>query len=158
MESGHQALRKGRSSEAGRIYLLTFATASRQPHFRDWHIASDAARLLTGSSAWRESRLLAWTLMPDHWHGLIELGDGMTLADCVQRLKGASARALRRNHPKLGHVWAAGYHDHAIRKQEDLLDAARYLVMNPLRAGLVTRVGDYPFWDAIWLEQPYRLE
>ncbi|MBB5859537.1 hypothetical protein GGR69_001194 [Xanthomonas arboricola] len=28
---------------------------------------------------------------------------------------------------------------------------ARYLIANPLRAGLVARVGDYPFWDAIWL-------
>jgi hypothetical protein len=28
---------------------------------------------------------------------------------------------------------------------------ARYVVMNPVRAGLVSRVGDYPFWDAAWI-------
>jgi hypothetical protein len=28
---------------------------------------------------------------------------------------------------------------------------ARYVVANPLRAGLVKRLGDYPLWDAIWL-------
>ncbi|MEQ7866160.1 transposase, partial [Xanthomonas sp. WHRI 8393] len=35
--------------------------------------------------------------------------------------------------------------------KDDLRLAARYLIANPLRAGLVERVGDYPFWDAIWL-------
>jgi len=28
---------------------------------------------------------------------------------------------------------------------------ARYIVANPLRAGLVERIGDYPLWDATWL-------
>ena len=152
MGPGYQALRKGRSSLAGQAYLLTFTTAGRAPHFRDWTVACDAARLLAGSLAWRESQLLAWTLMPDHWHGLVELGDGMALAACVRQLKGASARALRQHHPALDMVWAPGYHDHALREEEGLLAAARYVIMNPVRAGLVARVGDYPFWDAIWLK------
>jgi len=151
MGTGHQALRRGRWSEAGRIYLLTFTTAGRRPHFLEWRAACDASRLMAGSQAWSSGTLLAWVLMPDHWHGLAELGDGATLADCVRRLKGGSARALRQRHPALGRIWASGYHDHAIRREEDLLPAARHLVMNPVRAGLVSRVGDYPFWDAIWL-------
>jgi hypothetical protein len=32
-----------------------------------------------------------------------------------------------------------------------VLNAARYIVANPLRAGLTRRLGDYPLWDAIWL-------
>ena len=44
-----------------------------------------------------------------------------------------------------------GYHEHALRDEQQLLVTARYLVANPLRAGLVTRLGDYPFWNAIWL-------
>jgi len=38
-----------------------------------------------------------------------------------------------------------------LRNDEDLLDVARYVVANPVRAGLVPRVGDYPFWNAVWL-------
>jgi len=152
MGSGYQALRKGRSSLAGQAYLLTFTTADRMPHFHDWSIAGEASRLLAGSTAWRGSRLLAWVLMPDHWHGLVELGDNVALAACVRQLKGASARVLRQQHQALGRVWAPGYHDHAIRKEEDMLAAARYVVMNPVRAGLVARAGNYPFWDAIWLK------
>ena len=33
-----------------------------------------------------------------------------------------------------------------------LIDVARYVIANPKRAGLVERVGDYPYWDAIWLD------
>ena len=50
-----------------------------------------------------------------------------------------------------GGLWQRGYHDRALRRDEDLKAAARYIVMNPLRAGLVKRPGDYPLWDAVWL-------
>ena len=50
-----------------------------------------------------------------------------------------------------GRVWAAGYHDRALRAEVDIPHVARYLVLNPVRAGLVARVGDYPFWDAVWI-------
>ncbi|MFD0740071.1 transposase [Lysobacter koreensis] len=151
MTSGHIALRKGRHSSAGQIYLVTFTTADRQPHFAPWEVGADAAYWMTEPAQWGTSRLLAWVLMPDHWHGLIELGPGALLPALVQRLKGRTARLLGLAHPALGGIWAAGYHDHALRKEEDLLAAARYLVMNSVRAGLVRSAGRYPFWDAVRL-------
>lgn len=151
MGNGYRALRKGRVSNAGQVYFLTFTTAGRRPLFVSWSLAADAARAMTQSSAWRDSTLLAWVLMPDHWHGLVRLGDGARLKDCMQRLKGASARYLRARHARLGKVWARGFHDHALRREEDMLAVARYLVLNPVRAGLVRSVGSYPFWDAAWL-------
>lgn len=48
-------------------------------------------------------------------------------------------------------IWQAGFHDHAVRREEDLAGIARYIVANPLRAGLVDAIGDYPLWDALWL-------
>ena|SRR5690242_2443060 len=45
----------------------------------------------------------------------------------------------------------AGYHDRALRREEDVVATARYVVMNPVRAGLVSRIGDYPHWNAIWV-------
>jgi len=144
-------LRKGRSSTAGQIYLVTFTTPGSIPHFGRWDTASLAAGSITDSYAWKRSQLLAWVLMPDHWHGLIRLGDADTLSGCVGRLKGSTARQLKLAHPQLGRIWAPGFHDRALRKEDDLRAAARYLAMNPVRAGLVERVGDYPYWDAIWV-------
>jgi putative transposase len=43
------------------------------------------------------------------------------------------------------------FYDHAVRKDEDVQGIARYIVANPLRAGLVKHIGYYPLWDAIWL-------
>ncbi|GGY09626.1 hypothetical protein GCM10007160_41190 [Litchfieldella qijiaojingensis] len=48
-------------------------------------------------------------------------------------------------------IWQRGYHDRAIRDEEDIRAVARYIVANPLRAGLVNDIGQYPLWDAKWL-------
>jgi len=54
---------------------------------------------------------------------------------------------IEQSHP----IWQDGYHDHALRAEESLEDVARYIVMNPVRAGLVKSVREYPLWDAKWL-------
>ncbi|HET6604865.1 MAG TPA: transposase [Xanthomonadaceae bacterium] len=148
---GHRALRIGRCSIQGQVYLVTTTTAGRQPIFRDFERACRAARALSEPLLWRASRPLCWVLMPDHWHALIELGAGDSLAGLLRRLKSGSALRLRRQIPPPGKVWAKTFHDHALRSDEDLVAVARYIVANPLRAGLAARVGDYPFWDAVWI-------
>ena len=41
--------------------------------------------------------------------------------------------------------------DHCLRAEDDLVSQARYIVANPLRAKLVNSIGDYPFWNCIYL-------
>ncbi|MNC83563.1 hypothetical protein D3C75_1375940 [compost metagenome] len=69
----------------------------------------------------------------------------------MRRTKSRSTRAVNRASSREGRLWQAGYHDRAIRREDDVKTAARYIIANPLRAGLVKRIGDYPLWDAIWL-------
>ena len=66
-------------------------------------------------------------------------------------VKSSSSRTLNRAMGRSGRIWTAGFHDHALRKEEDVKRVARYVIANPLRAGLVEQIGDYPLWDAIWL-------
>nr|WP_305800402.1 hypothetical protein [Thiolapillus sp.] len=54
--------------------------------------------------------------------------------------------------PKKGTLWQPAYYDHALRKEDNHKEIARYIVANPLRGGLVKSLGDYPHWDSIWLE------
>jgi putative transposase len=89
--------------------------------------------------------------MPDHLHWLLQLHAGHSLSAVVRSVKGSSASEINRTRAVRGPVWEVGFHDHAVRREEDLQNLARYVVCNPLRAGLVRRVNDYPFWDAIWL-------
>jgi REP element-mobilizing transposase RayT len=48
-------------------------------------------------------------------------------------------------------IWQPGFHDHALRHDDDVAEIARYIVANPLRAGLVARLGDDSHWDAVWV-------
>ncbi|MEO8010287.1 MAG: transposase [Dokdonella sp.] len=153
---GSAKLRVGRFSEPGRAYLVTFATAMRKPVFADWEAASAAAIAFQSRTMLRSSRLLCWVLMPDHWHGLIELGDMDTLSSLVGRLKGAITRALESRRDPTQKLWAEGFHDHGIRNDEDILEIARYIIRNPVRAKLVDRVGCYSFWDAVWIGEQHR--
>jgi REP element-mobilizing transposase RayT len=143
-------LRSGLYSESGQIYLLTAVVLNREPLFRNFkngRLVVDALR-----TAEREefATTLAWVVMPDHFHWLIELKNTQ-LPTLMARTKSRIAVTVNRSIRRQGPVWQHGYHDRAIRKEEDLQAVARYIVANPLRAGLVEKIGDYPLWDAIWL-------
>jgi putative transposase len=148
---GYAALRRGRRSLETQTYLVTTTTSARTPLFADFDRASLAAAVLSERHLWRDSTLLCWVLMPDHWHGIVELGHAESLADVMRRVKAVTSAAINRYERRVGSIWASGYHDHALRYEEDLVGIARYVVANPIRAGICARVGEYPFWDAAWL-------
>ena len=143
-------LRKGRFSQTGLFYLITTVTEQRQPVFRDLWNARLLIRELREADALGWSTTWAFVVMPDHLHWLAELGDS-ELSRLVLRVKSCSAIAVNRALGRSGRLWQKGFHDHALRREEDLQAIARYIVANPLRAGLVTSVRDYPHWDARWL-------
>ena len=87
--------------------------------------------------------------MPDHLHWLFSLRNG-SLAGCLQLLKGRSAHAINRLRDRSGAVWQPGYYDHALRDHDAVRKLAEYIVLNPVRAGLVTTVGDYAHWWCAW--------
>lgn len=145
------ALRKGRYSGRDGIYLLTSVTHNRQPIFADWRLGRCVAAAFRRAEEAGHARSLAWVVMPDHFHWLMVLGD-LQLAKLMHDVKGSSSSAINRVTGQRGRVWQAGYHDHAVRSEEDIKSLARYVVANPLRAGLVENIGDYCLWDAVWLE------
>ena len=149
--SGHAALRRARVSNAHQIYHLTMTTFRRRRIFENCEAACAAARCFDDTRYLLQSQMLAWVLMPDHAHCLLSLGDGDSLAAVVTRLKGATARAANAALGRRGQLWSRAFHDHGMRTDEGVIATARYLVANPIRAGMVKRIGDYPFWNAIWL-------
>ena len=148
---GHRSLRKGRVSIANGVYLVTTTTLDCQQLFADFGAGCAAAQCFENTRLLGDAKMLAWVLMPDHVHWLLQLGERDKLSVVASRLKSASARHANRALGRAGTVWASAFHDHALRSEDDLQDVARYVVANPLRAGLVKRIGDYPFWNAVWL-------
>ncbi|SFN06763.1 REP element-mobilizing transposase RayT [Formivibrio citricus] len=143
-------LRKGRVSLCGQTYLLTTATWQRQAFFRDTLLGRSVVHELRQAQRDGLVETLAFVVMPDHFHWLLTLRQG-SLSALMMRVKRRSALAINSALKRQGPVWQNGFHDHALRKEEDLAAIARYIVANPLRAGLVAGVGEYPLWDAVWL-------
>ena len=146
---GHR-LRTGRQSESGRIYLLTAVTHGRQQFFKDWRMGRLVVHEFRRAQESGNATSIAWVVMPDHFHWLVELHNG-DLPKLMQTTKSRSARAINKERGCHETLWQKGYFDRVLRREEDLKAAARYIIANPLRAGLVTSVRDYSLWDAIWL-------
>jgi len=140
-----KSLRKGRFSESGLVYVITTVTRDRQPVFADYFAARALIQVLIGHERLGFARTLCFVVMPDHLHWMMQLGGSKTLAEAVHALKSMTTRRIGRS------IFQKGYYDHAVRKEEDLRELARYIVANPLRAGLVNKINDYPHWDAIWM-------
>lgn len=143
-------LRTGRRSETGRIYLLTAVTLQRQPVFKDSRIGRLVVNEFRKAYEDGQASSIAWVVMPDHFHWLVELHSG-DLPKLMQATKSRSARAINKARGCHETLWQKGYFDRALRREDDVKAMARYIVANPLRAGLVDHIGEYPLWDAIWL-------
>ena len=143
-------LRIGRYAQPNGIYLLTTNTLGREPVLKDFYVGRlIVAQFRTAQDqGWANS--LAGVVMPDHFHWLVELQQN-SLGELMQKTKSLSTRAINASTGRKGSLWQQGYHDRALRREEDLVKLARYVVANPLRAGLVEKLGDYPLWDAVWV-------
>ena len=95
-------------------------------------------------SATERFAIVAYCFMPDHVHLLVEArADDSDLRRFVARAKQLSgfhyAKAYGRR------LWQRYAYERVLRNDEATLDVIRYIVENPVRAGLVRDVGDYPF-------------
>ncbi len=138
-------LRKGRVSLPHQIYLVTAVTAAREPVFSSFSAARLAVRCFHDKDVARQAQTWAFVVMPDHIHWLLQIEEAGDLSVAARLYKTKVSMHLGQS------VWQRGFHDHALRDDEDIRSIARYIVANPLRAGLVKSVGDYPHWDALWL-------
>ncbi len=145
-------LRKGRFTESWRAYFVTTVLAEREKrYFADFLCARLVVAEMRAMHECGAVHSLAWVIMPDHVHWLFQLGETMSLSNVMKAFKARSAHAVNEYLCRKGALWQKAFYDHAVRDEEDLRQIARYIVANPLRAGLVENIGDYPLWDTTWL-------
>ena len=146
--SGTHSLRLGRVSLSSQIYHVTSVTKHRTPHFVSFSLCRFLVKALNGCP---HTHTLAYVVMPDHIHWLLQLqGAEASLSKSVAHIKNVSA-GFAYTQCGIKGLWQKGFYDHAVRRDEDLIQIARYIVANPIRAGLVRSVRDYSHWDAMWL-------
>ncbi len=84
----------------------------------------------------------SYCLMSNHYHLLIETPEG-NLGQGMRQLNGVYTQRFNRNHSRAGHVYQGRYKAIIVQKEAYLLELARYIVLNPVRAGMVRSAKDW---------------
>ena len=129
-------------------YFLTICTLNRHLAFVEPAAVTDVASQLSHTSEAECFSVPAYCFMPDHFHALIEGGRAdANLPRFVRLFKQCSS--FHWKHRTGTTLWQRGYFEHVLRAEEDSFDVARYVLHNPVRAGLVSRPEDYPFLGSL---------
>src|SRR6056297_3830683 len=84
----------------------------------------------------------SWCLMDNHYHLLIETRQP-TLSKGIREVNGVYTQGFNRRHRRVGHVLQGRYKAVLVQKETYLLELSRYVVLNPVRAGMVETAGDW---------------
>ena len=142
---------KGRCPTINAFYSITLCCDFRKPLFANYLNARLIARELVLFSKSNSLNTICFVIMPDHIHWLLQLNSSPELSNLVRKFKNITTYRFNKYNGTDGKIWQSNYYDHKIRDDEDLIAQARYIVANPLRAGLVNNISKYPYWDCVYL-------
>ena len=114
---------------------------------RVFHDATDYRAFLdalTAACVQRSMRILAYCLMPNHFHLVLWPLENGDLGRWMQWLLTTQVRRHHRRHGSSGHLWQGRFKSFPVQEDKHLLTVLRYVERNPLRAGLVEAAED---WD-----------
>jgi putative transposase len=129
---------------AGGIHHVWSRGAVKQTIFIDDEDRERYLRRLSKIAVWMSWRCLAYCLMGNHMHLLIETPDP-NLGRGMQRLHGPYAQAFNRRHEKAGHVFGARFDSKLMKNDVQLWVATRYILQNPVKAGLCRTPEAWPW-------------
>jgi putative transposase len=95
-------------------------------------------------------RLIAFCVMPNHWHLILWPSEDVSLSAFMQWLTSTHVRRYHAHYELVGtgHLYQARYRNHICRDERRLLATIRYVEANPLKAGLVRRARDWK-WSSL---------
>ena len=107
-------------------------------------------KVLREACAKFEMRLIAFCVMPNHWHLLLWPDEGVSLSAFMQWLTSTHVRRYHVHYELVGsgHLYQARYRNHVCRNERRLLAAIRYVEANPLKAKLVDRACEWR-WSSL---------
>ncbi len=120
----------------------------RQSIFRDPSDRQSFLSILAKVAHQERLRCHAYCLMGNHYHLILETERG-SLSDAMRDLNGLYAQRFNRRHERTGHVFEGRFQSRLVDSEAYLLEAVRYVLLNPVRSGEVARAED-------WLWSSYR--
>src|SRR5262249_13245786 len=108
-------------------YFLTICTFKRIRHFDDSVCASETVATLLRTSAACGFGVIAYCLMPDHLHALVDgTRPDSNFLKCVAMFKQRAAFEYARSRREV--LWQEGFFDHVLRNEDDVQNIAAYIV------------------------------
>jgi putative transposase len=134
--------RMPRVQYSGAIHHVTARGTSRATIFRtdrdySFFLATLAGAI--GSTGWE---CLAYCLMPNHYHLLLETPE-TNLSEGMYQLNSTYARRFNWEHDHTGHVFQSRFHTTLVTGEAHLFEALRYVVLNPVRGAIAERPDDW---------------
>ncbi len=132
----------------GALYHVTSRGNARQPIFlsdRDWNNFLDTLADVVERFRWV---CHAYCLMDNHYHLIVETPEA-NLSRGMRQLNGVYTQIFNRRHGRVGHLFQGRYKAILVEKESYLLELVRYVVLNPVRSGLVSHPG-------VWKWSSYR--
>ena len=140
----HPRLRnKSIYSIPGTVVHVIIGTHRKQAHFSDPLYAMGLCKIILSVAKEFENRVHAYCVMPDHLHILVEASQKMGVIEFVKTVKGRFYSWCKRRGIELR--LQKSFYDHVLRRDEDVRTVARYILGNPVRAGISIKIGEYPF-------------
>jgi REP-associated tyrosine transposase len=141
-------LRSGRASEPLATYAVTKCVEHRQPVLATDATAEIIIHCFDHLRIQQQIKLLAFCVMPDHYHSLFLLLCGKTLSQIMSSIGKFTASGINKLATTRGQFWQEGFFEHRCRDTDDALDRLAYIEQNPVRAGLVANAVDWPYSSA----------
>lgn len=120
----------------GGLYHITSRGNARQHIYFDNRDRTTFLELIDKTRTRFNWYIHAYCLMSNHYHLLIETGTP-TLAKGMKLLNGSYTQYFNRKHRRVGHLFQGRYKAILVDKESYLLELARYIVLNPVRASMV---------------------
>jgi putative transposase len=129
-------------STGGTAWLVSIATSNRQEAFSAPIFAGLVVSCFEIRAEEMDIELDLYCLMPDHMHLLVQIRE-TSLIEYVRDVKSRTTRDWWAEGGQ-GQLWQRSFHDRGLRTHADFDAATRYILNNPIEAGLVEAWQDYP--------------
>ena len=142
-------LRGGRISAPFQTYFVTKCVEDRRPVLASPIAAEIIIETLAHVRRQGQIKLLAFVIMPDHYHAVFSLLPGEELSRLMRRIGSYTANRIRQALKIHRVIWQGdGFYDRACRDDAEVYDAVGYIHHNPVRKGLVGFPEEWPFSSA----------
>jgi len=131
-------------------YFITICANDKQLYFNNDQAVSDILSQLKLEAEKVGFSIFAYCFMPDHLHLLLIGNEEANLIDFIKIFKQKTGFYFKQKNKVT--LWHKGYYEHVVRKRENIIDIAAYILENPVRKKMVDDFRKYPYLGSLVFE------